>query len=94
MDSVRSQMQILTEDSKGNVNYVAWKFKVNLVLRSKGLMSVASGVELRPHGSDNDDLVKAWIKQDLEAQALVGLNVSESIAIKIAHCTSAYSICF
>lgn len=84
MDSVRTQIEILSEDSQGNVNYVAWKFKLNLVLKSKGLMLVASGVELRLHGSESDDLVKVWIKQDLEAQALIRLNVSEDIAIKIA----------
>lgn len=55
-------------------------------------MLLASGVEVRLHGSKSDDLVKVWIKQDLEAQALIGLNVSEGIAIKIAHCTSAYSM--
>lgn len=68
MDSIKSQMEVLSEDLSGNVNYVSWRFKLNLTLKSKD--------------------VKAWIKQDLEAQTVIGFNVSSGIAIKIANCHS------
>ncbi|KAG5880998.1 hypothetical protein JTB14_027398 [Gonioctena quinquepunctata] len=90
MDSVRSALEILSEDSQGNVNYVSWKFKLNLTLKSEGLYSVATGVVIRPEGSDNNDNVKAWLKQDVEAQTLIGLNVSSNIAKKIAYCNSSF----
>lgn len=92
MDSIKSHLEILSEDSQGHVNYVSWKFKLNLTLKSKGLFLVATGIELKPHGSDSDDAVKAWIKQDLEAQALIGLNVGSNIALKIANCNSSYQM--
>lgn len=49
------------DDSQGNVNYVSWKFK----FKSKGLYLVATGVVLKPEGSD--DNVNAWLEQDNEA---------------------------
>lgn len=79
----------LSEDSQGNVNYISWKFKLNLTLKSKGLFLVATGGEPKPLGSDTDTVVKTWIKQDLDAQTFIGLNVSSNIAKKIANCTSA-----
>ena len=32
MDTVKSQLETLTEDSQGNVNYESWKFKLYLTL--------------------------------------------------------------
>lgn len=87
-DTVKSQLEMLSEDSQGKVNYVSWRFKLNLTLKTKGLFPVATGVELKPHGTDTDVTVKSWIKKDLEAQTLIGLNVSSNIAQKIANCVS------
>lgn len=82
-------MEILSVDRHGNHNYVSWLFKLNLALRFKGLFDVATGVDLKPNGQNSDVAVAAWIKKDLEAQTLVGLNVNSDIAKKIANCTSA-----
>ncbi|KAG5876686.1 hypothetical protein JTB14_019434 [Gonioctena quinquepunctata] len=90
MDSVRSALEILSEDSQSNVNYVSWKFKLNLTMKSKGLYLVATVVVIRPGDSDNNDNVKAWLKQDIEAQTLIGLNVSSNMAKKIAYCNSSF----
>lgn len=89
MDSIKSQMEILSEDVHGNINYISWRFKLNLTLKSKGLFLIATGVEVKPAGPDTNEVVKAWIKQDLEAQTFVDLNVSSNIAKKIANCKSA-----
>ncbi|XP_076298344.1 uncharacterized protein LOC143217692 [Lasioglossum baleicum] len=92
MDSIKSQMEVLSEDSQGEVNYISWRFKLNLALRSKGLYSVATGLEMKPEGAATDVTVKAWIKKDLEAQTLAGLNVSSNIARKIANCKTAHQM--
>ena len=86
MDTIKTQLETLSADSQGKINYVSWKFKLNLTLNMKGLFLVASGTEVKPHGADTDDVVKDWLKQDLEAQTLIGLNVSSNIAPKIANC--------
>lgn len=82
MDSIKSQMETLSEDSQGKVNYVSWRFKLNLTLKSKGLFPVATGIEVKPRNVDTDEVTKVWIKQDLEAQTFIGLNVSSNIAKK------------
>ena len=89
MDMIKSQMETLSEDLQRNVNYVSWRFKLNLTLKSKGLFLVATGVETKPSGPNTDEAVKFWIKQDLEAQVFIGLNVSSNIAKKVANCKSA-----
>ncbi|KAG5883167.1 hypothetical protein JTB14_010303 [Gonioctena quinquepunctata] len=58
--------------------------------KAVGLDLVATGVVIRPEGSDNNDNVKAWLKKDIEAQTLIGLNVSSNIAKKIAYCNSSF----
>ncbi|KMQ83099.1 copia protein, partial [Lasius niger] len=83
-------METLSEDSQENVNYVSWRFKLNLTLKSKGL--VATGTKIKPFGPDTNEQVKAWIKQDIEAQIFIGLNVSSNIAKKIANCNSAHQM--
>lgn len=60
-----------------------------LTLKSKGLFLVATGVETKPSGPDTNEAVKSWIKQELEAQVFIGLNVSSNIAKKVANCKSA-----
>ncbi|KAI5727868.1 hypothetical protein M8J77_007947 [Diaphorina citri] len=88
MDSIKSNLETLS-DSKGVNNYSSWKFKLNLALKSKGLFDVASGVKLKPAGAESDASVQSWMKSDIEAQTLIGLNVSSNIAVKICNCTSA-----
>lgn len=92
MDSIKSHLETLSEDSQGNVNYVSCRFKLNLTLKSKGLFTVATGIEVKPPGPDTNEAVKTWIKQDLEAQIFIGLNVSSNIAKKIANCNSAHQM--
>lgn len=92
MDIVKSQIETLTEDSQGNVNYISWKFKLNLTLRSKELYDVARGAVLKPDEPSNTPAVIAWVKKDLDAQTCIGLNVSSNIAKKIANCNSAHSM--
>lgn len=89
MDSVKSQLEMLNEDSQGNVNYISWRFKLNLALKSKDLYKIASGLTVRPEGAADDAAVAAWIKKDIEAQTLIGLNVNSKIASKIANCKTA-----
>lgn len=85
----------LTESVEGNgkSNYVSWRFKLNLLLRMKGLMEIVSGENLRPEGGNEGAVLIAWIKKDIEAQTIIGLNVDEKIALKITTCdTSAKMI--
>lgn len=86
MDTVKSQLEILSEDSQGNVNFISWRFKLNLALKNKDLYEIVSGGTVRPAGTASDATVSAWIKKDVEAQALIGLNVNSKIANKIANC--------
>jgi len=58
MDSIKLQMEILSKDSQGNVNYVFWRFKLNLTLKSKSPFLIATGVEVKP-GQDTNEIVKA-----------------------------------
>ena len=60
---------------------------MNLALKSENLYDVATGVKIRPEGEESNQAVSDWIKKDLEAQTLIGLNVSSNIATKIANCT-------
>lgn len=53
---------------------------------------VATGVEVKPDGPDTNETVRTWVKEDIEAQTFLGLNVSSNIAKKIANCTSAYQM--
>lgn len=92
MDTVKSQLEMLIEDSQGNVNYESWRFKLNLTLKSRKIYDAATGITLRPDGAEDNATVAAWIVKDLEAQTLIGLNCSSSIAKKISKCTSAYGM--
>jgi len=77
-------------ESTGASNYTAWRFKLNLLLRSKGLYDVATGVTTKP--IEIDTTYATWIAKDIEAQTIIGLNVEEKIALKISTCTSALSM--
>lgn len=48
MDSIKSQLETLSEDPQGNVNYISWRFKLDLTLKAKGLFLVATGKEAKP----------------------------------------------
>lgn len=50
MDSIKSQMEILSEDLQCNVNYVSWRFKLNLTLKSKGVFLIATEIEQKLQG--------------------------------------------
>lgn len=90
--SVKSHLEMLSEDGQNKSNFISWKFKLDLTLKSKGLYVVATGVEVKPEGLETDDRVRAWNKKDIEAQTLIGLNVSSNIAKKIANCTSSHQM--
>jgi len=50
MDSIKTQMKTLVEDAQGNVNYISWRFNLNLTLKSKGLYLIANEIETKPRG--------------------------------------------
>lgn len=89
MDTVRSQLEMLSDDSQGNVNFISWRFKLNLALKNKDLYEIVTGTKARPAGAESEANVSAWIKKDIEAQTLIGLNVNSKIATKIANCKTA-----
>lgn len=70
--------------------YVSWRFKLNLALKVKGLFDVATGVKVKEEGSSSS--TTEWEKKDMEAQALIGLNVESSIARKIANISSSFQM--
>lgn len=88
MDALRMQMEMLKCDMHGESNYDSWFFKLNLALRTKGLIEYANDTKVKPSGADTLPAVEEWIKKDLEAQALIGLNVEGQIARKISSCSS------
>lgn len=88
-DTVRSQLEMLSEDSQGNVNFISWRFKLNLALKNKELYDIVSGTKVKPACDKSEATVSAWIKKDVEAQTLIGLNVNSKIANKIANCKTA-----
>lgn len=92
MDSIKTQLETLSENAQGKVNYISWKFKLDLTLKSKDLYAVAIGTATKPAGAETEGAVKTWVKKDLEAQIFIGLNVSSEIAKKIANCKSAYKM--
>lgn len=77
-------------ESAGKNNYVAWRFKMNLILRSKKLFDVATGITQKP--SDQDSSYTDWCNKDLEAQTIIALSIDEKIALKISKCMSAASM--
>ena len=91
-DTIKSQSESLVENSQGQVNYDSWRFKLNLTLKTRKIYNVATGIEVKPEGLETSVAVSAWDAKDLEAQTLIGLNCSSSIAKKISKCTSAYSM--
>lgn len=92
MDNIKSQIETLREDSQGNVNYDSWRFKLDLTLKSKKIFGVATGVEVKPEGAEDNLRVSTWLTKDLEAQALIGLNCSGPITLKINKCTTAHAM--
>lgn len=92
MDTVKSHLEILSEDLQKKVNYISWKFKLDLTLKTKGLFQVGTGIEMKPHGSDDAENVRAWNRKDIQAQALFGLNVSNNIANKIVNRTTSFQM--
>lgn len=86
MDALKSQLETLSVTAQKEVNYDSWLFKINLMLKSKGCYTIAMGIEDRPEGEESENTVKAWVKKDLEAQALIGLNVDSNISRKISNC--------
>lgn len=83
MDTVKSQLETLVEDSQGNVNYESWRFKLDLTLKSKKLFDIATGVKIKPTGSDESEAVASWIAKDVDAQTLIGLNCGSKEDIKV-----------
>uniref|UniRef100_A0A1B6BXL9 Retrotransposon Copia-like N-terminal domain-containing protein n=1 Tax=Clastoptera arizonana TaxID=38151 RepID=A0A1B6BXL9_9HEMI len=88
MDTLRMQMEMLKSDVHGGSNYDSWIFKLNLALRTKGLFEYSNGTKLKPSGKDTLPTVADWMNKDLEAQAMIGLNVESQIARKISSCSS------
>lgn len=78
----------LIESAEGNgkSNYVAWRFKLNLLLRIKGLLEIVT--EDSPEPQNDDQGHAAWLKKDIEARTIIGLNVDENIALKITTCST------
>uniref|UniRef100_A0A8D8ZML6 Copia protein n=1 Tax=Cacopsylla melanoneura TaxID=428564 RepID=A0A8D8ZML6_9HEMI len=70
--------------------YTAWRFKLDLALRVKGLYDIATGVKVKDETQSTQNV--EWEKKDLEAQALIGLNVDSSIARKLANITSSHQM--
>lgn len=88
MDTVRSHLETLSEDAQGKVNFISWKFKLVLTLKSKSLYNIVNGLENKPVGDANAEQALVWTNRDIEAQTLIGLNVSSNIAMKIVNCTT------
>lgn len=88
----RLNLDKLIESAAGNgkTNYVSCKFKLNLLLRMKGLLDVVTGASPKPFEAYVGYV--DWIKKDIVAQTIVGLYVDERIALKITTCTSAASM--
>jgi len=66
-----------TSDSKRiaklrNNNYYAWSYQMEMRLRKLGVWEIVDGTELRPSGSDNTKVVKAWkSRNDLALSEIV-----------------------
>lgn len=56
------QMEMLKCDMHGESNYDSWFFKLNLALRTKGLIEYANDTKVRPSGADTLPAVEEWIK--------------------------------
>lgn len=84
--------RISNQSAQGGSNYNSWRFKLNLILKSKNLFATAMGATSNPEGNADDAEVKSWVKSDLDAQTLIGLNVSSNIANKISSCKSAFKM--
>lgn len=78
---------IAYNDGNGKTNYVSWKFKLDLLLKMKDLSEYVSGNIVKPEETSVG--YGAWVKKDIEAQTIIGLNVDEKIALKISTCKSA-----
>lgn len=75
-----------TGEGNGKSNYVSWRFKLDLLLKVKDLLNITTGETPKPFATDEGQ--KEWIKKDIEAQAIIGLNVDEKIALRITTCKS------
>ena len=92
MDTVKSQMEVLSADSQNEVNYISCTFKLNRTLKSKGPYEVANGIAMKPDGDKKAADNITWSKKDLDDQTFLGLNFSSNIAKKIANFSPAYQI--
>lgn len=67
-----------TPESSGMCNYAAWRLELNLLLRTKSLSDVDTGVEIKPF--KNDAAYADWCKKNIVAQTSIGLHFDEKIA--------------
>lgn len=88
---VKSQLVTLSQNSQDDVNFVPWRLKLNLVLKTKKLYEYVTGAKVRPAGAADDAELVEWTEKDLvlEAQQLIALNVSDDISYKTIHCMTA-----
>ena len=53
-------------------NYFSWKYRMEDVLRSRGLFRITSGKETEP--TDDDKKIN-WINRCVEARGLIGMSI-------------------
>ena len=64
-------------------NYLTWKFKIGLILKSKDLMGIVDGSIPKPSSSP-----EVWLKSDASAQAIIGASVDDSQMQYVKEATS------
>ena len=52
-------------------NFQRWKLQISLVLKASELWDVVSGTDTKPADATKVAEIKAWVKKDVEAQALI-----------------------
>lgn len=80
---------MLSEDQDGEVDFEAWQFKIDLTLKSKKIYEYVTGAKPKPAGKNDEKDVIEWVEKDIEAQTVIGINVSKAISKKILSCTTA-----
>ena len=82
----------------GSENYNLWKFQIKILLKSNGVFEIATGVTKEPIKNEGeadqtfDARMKQWVKNDLLAQRILSLSITERPLVFIVNCERSYDM--
>lgn len=71
-------------------NYTIWKFQIKVILLSKSLYDVCTGIEKCPE--DDKEKEGKWRSKDAKAQEVIITRIEESLIIHVMNCDTAFEM--